>query len=380
MKPIRWGIRTFAFSTMLFCLISVTALAEDGNESVSIGITSNVSGAEVTIDGRLAGKTPLYGVKLVPGSHKVELKKDGYAPAGRDLLIDATGGSYDISMQPLDTEKGEDAVVPAGAGKTWNTGSRTRKKRKKHDLESFPETIEAPRVLAYSSAYLQFSYLPASVKAPAKSGLPDIEHHFMNLKVGGSGAFAKDRASIFVQAFLGFTKVDEKAGYTTRIETFRFRSGLIGFNVTALNRPFGLVTPGLTLEFMNTDDEAIGALNVIYIVPQVATGWQLVERRLFLNPFLRLPIGAAVEKADDFFAIDVGVPLAVRMFDQVYASASFDFRFAVEPVTEETITFVPSLFYQRKNVSFKVAFPVRAYPDDNFWYRWAMMTYFAGQF
>ncbi len=71
---------------------------------------------------------------------------------------------------------------------------------------------------------------------------------------------------------------------------------------------------------------------------------------------------------------------SVRMFDQVYASASFDFRFAVEPVTEETITFVPSLFYQRKNVSFKVAFPVRAYPDDNFWYRWAMITYFAGQF
>jgi serine/threonine-protein kinase len=56
----------------------------------SADIVSNPAGAAVKIDGVAAGQTPLSDYKLKPGSHKVEMTKDGFEPWSGTVTV--TGG------------------------------------------------------------------------------------------------------------------------------------------------------------------------------------------------------------------------------------------------------------------------------------------------
>lgn len=61
-----------------------------------LAVTADVPGASVLIDGEPAGNTPLYGVALKPGSHEIEVRRDGFESetkriavrAGKDYTVD----------------------------------------------------------------------------------------------------------------------------------------------------------------------------------------------------------------------------------------------------------------------------------------------------
>jgi hypothetical protein len=61
-----------------------------------VAVTADVPGASVLIDGEPAGKAPLYGVALKPGSHEIEARREGFVSetkriavrAGRDYTVD----------------------------------------------------------------------------------------------------------------------------------------------------------------------------------------------------------------------------------------------------------------------------------------------------
>jgi formylglycine-generating enzyme required for sulfatase activity len=62
-----------------------------------LSVSSNVSGAEVIVDGPFLGKTPLSGIELPAGSHRVQVKKEGHdtyratieVSAGRTASLEA---------------------------------------------------------------------------------------------------------------------------------------------------------------------------------------------------------------------------------------------------------------------------------------------------
>jgi len=53
-----------------------------------IAITSNVSGARVLIDGREVGTTPVSGVTLSPGSHRIRVEKKGFESYQKQIRVD----------------------------------------------------------------------------------------------------------------------------------------------------------------------------------------------------------------------------------------------------------------------------------------------------
>jgi len=52
-----------------------------------VSISSNVANAEVLIDGKFIGNTPLAGVRLPGGSHAIEVTAKGYSSWKRELTV-----------------------------------------------------------------------------------------------------------------------------------------------------------------------------------------------------------------------------------------------------------------------------------------------------
>jgi TonB family protein len=53
----------------------------------AVDVVSNPPGAAVKIDGAPAGQTPLNDYKLKPGSHRVEMSRDGFEPWGGNVTV-----------------------------------------------------------------------------------------------------------------------------------------------------------------------------------------------------------------------------------------------------------------------------------------------------
>jgi TonB family protein len=65
-------------------------------------VQSNPSGASVSIDGVPAGSTPLTDLKLKPGSHRVEVTRDGYEPwSGSLSVLPGRPARVDAVLRPL---------------------------------------------------------------------------------------------------------------------------------------------------------------------------------------------------------------------------------------------------------------------------------------
>jgi hypothetical protein len=76
--------------------------------SASLTVAANIVDADVVVDGRPAGRTPLSASLTVsPGSHQVVLRRDGYVEASRSIAVEA-GASGAVSAE-LD----EDRAAPA---------------------------------------------------------------------------------------------------------------------------------------------------------------------------------------------------------------------------------------------------------------------------
>ena len=66
-----------------------------------IQVTANLPGADLYVDGARAGQTPLAGTLTVaPGSHVVEVRRDGYTPARREITLGSgAAGSLSFELQ-----------------------------------------------------------------------------------------------------------------------------------------------------------------------------------------------------------------------------------------------------------------------------------------
>ncbi len=73
-------------------------------------IATDPQGARVRVDGELVGETPLT-VELVPGEHRIELSRDGYASIAR--TIDAVRGVREQLSEVLEPVVGTDVETPA---------------------------------------------------------------------------------------------------------------------------------------------------------------------------------------------------------------------------------------------------------------------------
>jgi hypothetical protein len=90
----------------------------NGNAGVGqLVVRANVDGASVSIDGQLAGKTPLD-VAVPAGPHRIDLTKSGYAPARRDVTVTA-GGSQEI----------REYLAPSGGGGGGSGGTAAGRSR-----------------------------------------------------------------------------------------------------------------------------------------------------------------------------------------------------------------------------------------------------------
>jgi hypothetical protein len=76
----------------------VPAKVERPRVGASAEITSNPSGAEVMLAGRLRGRTPLRLSGLSLGTYPLEVRKDGYLPYSAPVRIDEDGASYSFRV------------------------------------------------------------------------------------------------------------------------------------------------------------------------------------------------------------------------------------------------------------------------------------------
>lgn len=94
---------------ILYIILSMTVMAgcattpkvADSTHG-SITITAAPEDADIIVDGKSIGKVSDYGserkqLKLGPGTHKVEIKSDGYYSYSRDVTV-GTGTTEDINV------------------------------------------------------------------------------------------------------------------------------------------------------------------------------------------------------------------------------------------------------------------------------------------
>jgi hypothetical protein len=64
----------------------------------SISVESNVTGADIEVDGSFVGSTP-SSVSVVPGSHAIVVKKKGYQNWTRTMNVSGTGAKVDADLE-----------------------------------------------------------------------------------------------------------------------------------------------------------------------------------------------------------------------------------------------------------------------------------------
>jgi hypothetical protein len=93
------------------------ALKEIASRLGALEITCNVDGAEVLLDGRVLGRTPLGGaVRLVAGESVIQVSAKGYFDVARQVQVDAGGlARLDVTLTPS-LPAGDAAVPPPERG------------------------------------------------------------------------------------------------------------------------------------------------------------------------------------------------------------------------------------------------------------------------
>lgn len=85
--------RTLATAVLLLFVMTPFAIADDAPATaapgVSVVIDSRPDHAEILLDGKFVGTTPLS-YRLPPGTHKIELVRPGFGPWLRELTVAET--------------------------------------------------------------------------------------------------------------------------------------------------------------------------------------------------------------------------------------------------------------------------------------------------
>ncbi|MGK3997090.1 PEGA domain-containing protein [Sorangium sp. So ce1024] len=94
-------------------------LAESRAQVGAVKVTVGAAGAEVLVDGKAVGKSPLEGEVFVePGEHRVEARLEGYAPASETVQV-GKGGAVEVKLvmaQAPSEAPGAAPVARAGEG------------------------------------------------------------------------------------------------------------------------------------------------------------------------------------------------------------------------------------------------------------------------
>jgi len=94
--PLRQQIDVAGGETRVIALVLTPAKGQ----LAQIRVTSSVSGADVLVDGTLAGRTPLpASLPVEAGSHAVALRRPGYQTVKKDITL-GEGSSGDVSLEP----------------------------------------------------------------------------------------------------------------------------------------------------------------------------------------------------------------------------------------------------------------------------------------
>ena len=83
--------------------------------TVAIAVRSEPPGAEVMIDGKPAGTTPLRSLSVSHGPHKIVLSKKGYEPRRMDVSAIADGEVFSAALVRLANAGLSVSSVPSGA-------------------------------------------------------------------------------------------------------------------------------------------------------------------------------------------------------------------------------------------------------------------------
>lgn len=160
-------------------LATVKLLPADGNVQVS----SQPSGAAVTVEGKYRGQTPL-GLSLAPGkSHRVSFSAPGHRPAEREVQVGAEGsqdlvvklepilGSVVLAIEPADAQiKIDGRVIEPGTTRVQLTAMPHRVEASKAGFATATATV-TPRESLEQRVELRLGSDAESVaaKAPARA-------------------------------------------------------------------------------------------------------------------------------------------------------------------------------------------------------------------
>ena len=62
-------------------------------------VQSNVTGADIEVDGNYVGSTPST-ISLSPGQHSIVVKKKGYQTRQRNMNVSASGANINAQLDP----------------------------------------------------------------------------------------------------------------------------------------------------------------------------------------------------------------------------------------------------------------------------------------
>jgi hypothetical protein len=80
----------------------VGTAAAPANAMASIAVESNVTGADIEVDGNFVGSTPST-ISVTPGSHTIAVKKKGYQDWSRTMSVSGSGAKLSADLDPQQT-------------------------------------------------------------------------------------------------------------------------------------------------------------------------------------------------------------------------------------------------------------------------------------
>jgi len=116
--------------------LDLTRMRAAGGPTTMLKVTSTPSNAEITLDGRLAGRTP-YSLRVTSGDHVVVVRMAGFQPWQKKVHVDAEPVAVDVSLYKQDGSEPVQATKPA----TASLGDLARAARARKPQSTPPSTV-----------------------------------------------------------------------------------------------------------------------------------------------------------------------------------------------------------------------------------------------
>ncbi len=193
--------------------------------------SSPVNGAEVLVDGRLLGKTPLEKVELAAGNHQLHAQIERYLPLERNLIVKGEGREQSVSL-PLQPGWAEVTLTSEPSGATVI--------QQKNTLGITPFTVEL-MAGRQTLSFVKKGYSPAELVLEVIAGKPLAPEpvrlspaaarvHFRSVPTGatlivGDRFLGKTPVTVELEPASNLTIHLQLAGYKPKIFKRRFAPG-----------------------------------------------------------------------------------------------------------------------------------------------------------